>query len=80
MVSRLTFETLQHAEFANRDATSLAYKIHTHNLLGSRGARNKTGEMNINEINLEKLDFFQFLQFVISTVHCVAADFLDKKI
>ena len=79
MVSRLTFETLQHAEFANRDATSLAYKFHTHNLLGSCGARNKTGEMNINEINLEKL-FFQFLQFVISTVHCVAADFLDKKI
>jgi len=58
VVSRLTFETLQHAEFANRDATSLAYKIHTHNLLGSRGARNETGEMNINEINLEKLDFF----------------------
>lgn len=26
VVSRLTFETLQHAEFANRDAKTLAYK------------------------------------------------------
>jgi len=54
VVSRLTFETLQHAEFANRDATSLAYKIHTHNLLGRRGARTETGEVVVLEMRQEK--------------------------
>jgi hypothetical protein len=36
VVCRLIFETMQHAEFANRDATALAYKIQSQPT-GSRG-------------------------------------------
>lgn len=58
VVCRLIFETMQHAEFANRDATALAYKIQSQPT-GSRGVSNETREININDINLEKL-FFVF--------------------